>query len=258
MVDPSKVGAIIHEYRLKKNWTQEQLGSCLGVSAQAVSKWEKGDSLPDISLLPSMAKALGFTIDYLLGSKGTLQHLLPQIEAELPKLKEEDQIDFLGQIVYTLKPRNYRQSKGNEKVDHPYLSMGYRSVMWWMKQKAVLIATEPYLQQSKAALEKNTDFPLNVIPADLLKLLAALIPDKLANPHDHAIPESQLRAVLPDNFDFHGAMEPCIELGFAERIRGGYRLNLKANFAMRMLSLMNLMLNGHSATSVAYPPTSKE
>ncbi|TMV50050.1 helix-turn-helix transcriptional regulator [Paenibacillus mesophilus] len=253
MVDPCKVGAIIHEYRLKKNWTQEQLGSCLGVSAQAVSKWEKGDSLPDISLLPCMAKELGFTIDYLLGNKGSLQHLLPQIEAELPKLKEEDRIDFLGQIIYSLKPRNYRQPKGREIEDTPYLSMDYRSVTCWVKQKAVLIATETYLQQSKAALAKDTDFPLNVIPADLLRLLAALIPDKLANPQDHAIPESKLRAVLPEDFDFQGTMEPCIELGFAERIRGGYRLNLKANFAMRTFSLMNLMLNGHSATSVALP-----
>jgi transcriptional regulator with XRE-family HTH domain len=243
---------------LKKNWTQEQLGNCLGVSAQAVSKWEKGDSLPDISILPSMAKELGFTIDYLLGSKSTLMHLLPQIEAGLPKLKEEDKIDFLGQILFSFRPRNYRQPKDREKDDTPYLSLDYRSVTWWVKQRAVMIATEPYLQQSKAALEKDTDFPLNIIPADLLKLLAALIPDKLANPKGHAIPESELRAVLPDNFDFHGAMEPCIELGFVERIRGGYKLNLKANFAMRMLSLMNFVLHGSIGTSVSYPSTSNE
>lgn len=45
--------------------TQEQLAKALHVSAQAVSKWEIGSSLPDIQLLPALSVALGTSIDSL-------------------------------------------------------------------------------------------------------------------------------------------------------------------------------------------------
>ena len=47
--------------------TQEQLAAYLGISYQAVSKWETGLGLPDISLLPSIAHFFGVSSDYLLG-----------------------------------------------------------------------------------------------------------------------------------------------------------------------------------------------
>ena len=54
--------------RLRKEWglTQEQLGQLVGVSAQAVSKWEKGGA-PDVELLPVLADRLGVPIDALFG-----------------------------------------------------------------------------------------------------------------------------------------------------------------------------------------------
>lgn len=45
--------------------TQTQLGERLGVSGQAVSKWEKEKNLPDVMLLPQIAKELGVTVDRL-------------------------------------------------------------------------------------------------------------------------------------------------------------------------------------------------
>lgn len=60
----------IHEKicTLRKNagLTQEQLGGKLGISGQAVSKWEKGESMPDILLLPDLCDLLGVTTDELL------------------------------------------------------------------------------------------------------------------------------------------------------------------------------------------------
>lgn len=60
----------IHEKicTLRKNLglTQEQLGAKLGISGQAVSKWEKGESMPDILLLPDLCCLLGITTDQLL------------------------------------------------------------------------------------------------------------------------------------------------------------------------------------------------
>lgn len=46
--------------------TQEKLGEKLGVTSQAVSKWEKGESLPDIMILPQLCDILGVTADALL------------------------------------------------------------------------------------------------------------------------------------------------------------------------------------------------
>lgn len=52
-------------YRKRKGYTQEQLGEMLGVSNQAVSKWESAVSLPDVMLLPKIADALGITLEEL-------------------------------------------------------------------------------------------------------------------------------------------------------------------------------------------------
>ncbi len=65
-----KVGEQIASLRKNKNLTQAELGERLNVSSQAVSKWERGESMPEISLLPDLATALETTIDNIL-SDGT-------------------------------------------------------------------------------------------------------------------------------------------------------------------------------------------
>ncbi len=57
----------IATFRKAKGYTQEQLGEMLGVSNQAVSKWETGVSYPDVMLLPNLAEALGVTLNDLYG-----------------------------------------------------------------------------------------------------------------------------------------------------------------------------------------------
>ena len=57
----------IRSYRLKKGFTQEQLANRLGVSPQAVSRWETSDTMPDTALLPDLAGALETSIDALFG-----------------------------------------------------------------------------------------------------------------------------------------------------------------------------------------------
>lgn len=61
-----EIGKMIAALRKERGMTQEQLGKALGVSAQAVSKWEKGGA-PDVQLLPSIADRLGVTVDTLFG-----------------------------------------------------------------------------------------------------------------------------------------------------------------------------------------------
>ena len=61
------IGKNIHTLRKKQGLTQEELAGLVNVSFQAVSKWENGNSLPDISVLPLLANALHCNIDSLLG-----------------------------------------------------------------------------------------------------------------------------------------------------------------------------------------------
>jgi len=65
-MDNKKIGATIALLRNNKNMTQADLGERIGVSFQAVSKWERGETLPDISLLPNLADVLDTSIDYIL------------------------------------------------------------------------------------------------------------------------------------------------------------------------------------------------
>ena len=61
-----KVGEQIAFLRRTKGLTQSELGERIGVSFQAVSKWERGEALPDVTLLPDLAKILETTVDFIL------------------------------------------------------------------------------------------------------------------------------------------------------------------------------------------------
>ena len=63
------IGKRISEYRKKKDLKQDELAEMLGVSPQAVSKWENDLSCPDISLLPELSRILGISIDEIVQGK---------------------------------------------------------------------------------------------------------------------------------------------------------------------------------------------
>lgn len=61
-----ELGKTISNLRKQNKMTQEELANRLGVSPQAVSKWENNSSCPDISLLPDLAEIFDITVDELL------------------------------------------------------------------------------------------------------------------------------------------------------------------------------------------------
>lgn len=76
----------LRRLRLAKNLTQEQLANILGVSVQSVSRWECGNTLPDVMLLPDIARLYGVTVDDLYradanGYPSYAQRLLAVYEA---------------------------------------------------------------------------------------------------------------------------------------------------------------------------------
>ena len=75
-----EIGKNIAKYRRAKGWTQEELGQRLGVTNQAVSKWESQTSMPDISLLPSLTRALGISFEALYGMDEPTPERIPPDE----------------------------------------------------------------------------------------------------------------------------------------------------------------------------------
>ena len=57
----------IKSLRKAKGWTQEEMAELIGMSSQSISKWERGDSYQDISLLPALSNLFDTSIDGLIG-----------------------------------------------------------------------------------------------------------------------------------------------------------------------------------------------
>ena len=68
-MDNKKIGELIKRLRINKGLTQEQLGDMVGVGFRSVSKWERGITLPDISIINDVSKILGITSDELLSGE---------------------------------------------------------------------------------------------------------------------------------------------------------------------------------------------
>ncbi len=107
-----KIGEKIKNLRKQQDITQEKLAAYLNISYQAVSKWENGTALPDITLIPQIANFFGVSTDELLGLKDT---------DESEELKEYENLYFehrrKGKILESIEvsrtvlkkyPRNYQ------------------------------------------------------------------------------------------------------------------------------------------------------
>ena len=57
----------LKKYRVLKNFTQEDIANYLNITPQSVSKWERGESYPDITFLPALSNLLDTSIDLLIG-----------------------------------------------------------------------------------------------------------------------------------------------------------------------------------------------
>ena len=66
MIDMKKVGVQISTLRKNKGLTQSELAERLGISFQAVSKWENGATLPEVSILVDLANVLETSVDHIL------------------------------------------------------------------------------------------------------------------------------------------------------------------------------------------------
>ena len=64
-MNQEKIGKFILELRKEKNMTQQELADKIGVTDRAISKWERGLTLPDVTMLPKIAMLYHCSIDSL-------------------------------------------------------------------------------------------------------------------------------------------------------------------------------------------------
>ena len=81
-MDKERTGQLITELRKEKGLTQKQLADALNVTDKAVSKWERGLSFPDISMLEPIAETLDISImEILAGEKKSADETITREEA---------------------------------------------------------------------------------------------------------------------------------------------------------------------------------
>ena len=115
-MEKEKTGQLISELRKEKGLTQKQLADALNVTDKAVSKWERGLSFPDISMLEPLSDLLGVTIMEILAgersggngsmSKEEVQDLINASvelgEEEIRHKKERSRLIIIILVVITL------------------------------------------------------------------------------------------------------------------------------------------------------------
>lgn len=85
----------IIEERKKNGWSQKELANKLGVSRQAVSKWESSGSIPDLQRILQMSELFGVTTDYLLKDEIEEEPLNEYVETKTIKVSMEEANQYL-------------------------------------------------------------------------------------------------------------------------------------------------------------------
>ena len=113
-MDVLKTGRLIADRRKALNLTQEELGVFLGVTAKAVSKWERGLSCPDISLIGQLAEELRISVVELLsGEVNDVNGSQCYSEANAEETKQNGEKQFA--------PLSVRPGQGDGTVVSPYI-----------------------------------------------------------------------------------------------------------------------------------------
>ena len=113
MIDRIKIGDFLRELRNEKGITQEKLAERYGVSSRSVSRWENGNTMPDLGILVELADYYQIDIGEIIDgerksenmnrdTKETLVKIADYAETEKMMLVRKKEFNFLGKILFVL------------------------------------------------------------------------------------------------------------------------------------------------------------
>jgi len=171
-----RLSANIKRLRLEKNLTQEQLAEKLGVSAQAVSKWETSDTYPDGALLVPLANTLEVSLDELFGNDSvTMADISGRIIKLIHNTEETERFNVARDIGWQIERGLFNCCMEIEKRYDPNEIKNQKKASYILDDNGFTIVsngTEPFFSVFPQPEEGYGDF-LND-KEDLRKIFAAL------------------------------------------------------------------------------------
>lgn len=163
MWDPKAFGRTLQMARKSQGLTQEQLGDRVGVSGQAVSKWENGESCPEVALLPDVCAALEVSADALLGTAQNqgVDALVRGLRDRLSSMAAEERTRRLSALIGHLLLHK-TDERADEWAGEDFLSVG------WVRDGASPLNAATLLTQTGSILHvRGDDFVLGTkLPDD--------------------------------------------------------------------------------------------
>ena len=181
----------IRSYRLKKRFTQEQLANRLGVSPQAVSRWETSDTMPDTALLPDLARTLETSIDALFGYVSSdrtslydaIERFVTAADSEAEKIKRVYELIVAGNKCVrgewdTLAPdySEYRNTLTEKKTPEQIASMGQVSTL--LPDAAVMTFESTFFPYAAVIAPSSESFASILNKTDALRALFHALGDR--------------------------------------------------------------------------------
>ncbi len=210
MFDMQYVAKTISTLRKERNMTQMELADRLNISFQAVSNWERGQTMPDISKLSELADIFDVTIDELLGN-GTNAKVVEKLIHEKPVEDDLSAEDFLD-VAPLVKPKqaeklfeNVHDTLSTKElimaapfVSTPVLDRMAVDTVKREKSFKYMLGLMPFL--SKDAIDTCVELVMDEEDINVKKLVAAapfLGKDRLDQITDRVMQEGSAKLLLP-------------------------------------------------------------
>lgn len=213
----------LKRFRISKKLTQEQAAEILGVNAQTVSRWECATSLPDVTILPEIAKLYGVTIDDLYRETSVAYENYAQRLASAYEATRNSQDFLMAEQEFTR-----LISKGNYSADdlrtfgitYQYMMMYCQEkTLYWLDRaieeakkndpnmlrrcRAQKMRVLSLLNRSEEALKDQQELAAlhpEDVEEQLLLLIALMHAEKYEDAHDHVL---NCISRFPDEWEFY-------------------------------------------------------